>query len=213
MQNHEVICSHTGRTVPYDLVAGFDLRLIIEMNQRWGEYKTQIISEMLDANPQQLTDQSEVSRLFALYNLEDFGWDWVKKAAHYNTDEYKWFFLVVEGAVQAACIIYHPKQSLVDSENIFYVDYLATAYWNRNRPNYTRQFAGLGTILLAMSIKYAIEVLKYRPGFCLHSLPNAESYYVGLGMQDFGNDKEKENLKFFEADSFASQSLLERYYG
>ena len=40
--------------------------------------------------------------------------------------------------------------------------------------------------------------LPYRYGFCLHSLPQANSYYQEIGMVGFGPDSNKENLHYYE---------------
>ena len=87
----------------------------------------------------------------------------------------------------------------MDGERIFYIDYVASAYWNRDRPNYEKQFGSVSRILIAHASHFAINTLGYRPGFCLHSLPTAEGYYRYLGMIEYEVDAEKENLRYFEA--------------
>jgi hypothetical protein len=205
-------CAHSGASVPYNVVTEFDARLVLKIKCDWDAEKVAIVAEILESNQGCIKNPQAFHEALAEHNLEDFHWDWLDKAAHCNTDEYRWFFLVANETVQAVCIIYHPEQSRFDAENIFYVDYLATAFWNRGRPNYVRQFSRLATTLLAHSIRYATDVLDYRPGFCLHSLPKAETYYLKLGMTDLGHDKEKENLKFFEAEKGIALSLLEETY-
>lgn len=206
---HKEPVSRASVPVPYRIVAGFDAMLVIEAQQQWNAEKTKIMAEIISKNPNCIRDPQKFSELIRENNLEDYHWNWLSKAAHCNTDEYHWFFIKAEGAVQAICIIYHPKQSRIDAQNIFYVDYLATAYWNRSRPGHSKKFSGLGKILLAHSIRFAINTIGYRPGFCLHSLPNAESFYARLGLRDFGYDEEKENLKFFEAEEAAALSIME----
>lgn len=212
MPRSHITCNHTNTQVQYRVENTFNAQFVLDMHDKWNAEKNRILAEMVTKHPECMKDINVFASLLTAYNIEDLQWDWLNKAVHCNTDEYRWFYLIIEEKVQATCIIYHPKKSQFDTENIFYVDYLATAFWNRSRPDYKRQYAGLATILLAHGIRYAIDQLKYRPGFCLHSLPKAESYYVGLGMTDFGPDKEKQDLKFFEAESKASLSLMEQHY-
>lgn len=212
MTSNSIICKHRNIQVPYRVENSFNAQFVLSMHENWNAEKSKILTEMIAKNPDCMKDIDIFVNLLAEYNIEDLQWDWLNKALHCNSDEYRWFYLIIDEKVQATCIIYHPKKSLVDSENIFYVDYLATAFWNRLRPNYNRQYTGLASILLAHGIKFSVEQLNYRPGFCLHSLPKAEGFYTGLGMKDFGPDSEKQNLKFFEAESKASLSLMERHF-
>lgn len=87
----------------------------------------------------------------------------------------------------------------MDGSYIFYIDYIAAAYWNRDRPGYKKRFSGIGSRLISFVIDYAKDKLGYRYGFCLHSLPSAESYYRSLGMTEFDFDEAKEGLRYYEA--------------
>jgi hypothetical protein len=209
---NELTCAHTKTQVAYDVHYGYDVQYVMDMDEKWNQEKVKIVREILQKYPECQGNQDELYKRVAECNMQDFGWNWMDKALACRGKEYHWFFLLANERVQAACIIYHPTSSRIGADNIFYVDYLAAAFWNRKRPGYIRQFDGLGTILLAHSIKYATEVLKYRPGFALHSLPQAETYYKGLGMTDLGQDAAKENLKFFEASADVSMKIMEENY-
>jgi hypothetical protein len=208
----ELTCAHTKNQVAYTVHSGYDGLFVMDMDDKWNQEKVKIAREILQKYPECQTDQEQLQKRVVEYSMQDFEWNWMTKALVCKGKEYHWFFLRANESVQAACIIYHPKSSQIDTEDIFYVDYLAAAFWNRKRPDYIRQFDGLGTILLAHSIKYATEVLKYRPGFSLHSLPQAESYYARLGMTDLGLDAKKENLKFFEASANISTKIMKENY-
>lgn len=208
MPNTELVSAHDGRHVPYSIVSNFNAALVVQAESDWSHAKSKILTEIISKNPECIENEQLFGDLIKKNNLEDFHWNWLRKAAHCNTNEYHWFFLTADQTIQAICIIYHPKESRIDSKNIFYVDYLATAFWNRDRPGHKKTYSKLGIILLAHSIHYAINNLNYRPGFCLHSLPNAESFYTRIGLTDFGHDEEKENLKFFEAEEAAALSIM-----
>ncbi|MCW6647691.1 hypothetical protein [Yersinia ruckeri] len=194
-----LLCNHTQKSVPYSITSGFDLNLTQQMNSEWSGYKGIIAQEILTNFPTFNQDPTIRNQVVSDYNIGDFGWDWNRKIFFCNTIDYLWFYLIADNKVQSACIIYHPKQSHFDNKPIFYIDYIASANWNRSRPGYSAQFKRTGTLLIEHAIKYANKNWGYRPGFCLHSLPDAEGFYSHLGMQDFGIDPSKENLRIFEA--------------
>jgi len=146
-----------------------------------------------------MSNQAALGKRLIEYGLSDFHWNWSSKALKTTTDEYQWFYLEAENKIQGVCIIFHPKNSRIDSNEIFYIDYIAAAYRNRNRPNHNKRFSNVGKLLIAEAIKYSIQILELRPGFCLHSLPSAESYYRAIGMNEFESDPNYLNLRYFEA--------------
>jgi len=192
-------CLHTGDDIPYTISDGIDLRTTASLDMDWGEEKAKVFGQLIAENPDAVNDPAKWGELFNSYQLSDFHWAWSQKARYYNSAEYFWFYLNADGKVQAACIIKHPKESRLDSNNIFYVDYLAVAYWNRRRSGYVRRFDGVGTTLLMHAINYSIDVLGCRPGFSLHSLPSSEGYYRNLQMTDYGIDANYQDLRYFEA--------------
>jgi hypothetical protein len=206
----KILCHHSGQSYECKVIYEITPDLMLAMDRDWAEEKKKIFDELLMSCPDALHDSQVFISKLREYNLEDIKWSWFNKALALNGDEYKWFLLMADNKIQAASIIFHPKPSKFDSENVFYIDYLATAYWNRSRANYQKRFSGLGSWLIEHAVHYSINVLRYRPGFCLHSLPNAESFYTRLGMTDFGPDPGKQNLRFFEA---SRESTMQLYGG
>lgn len=207
MPDSLLICRHSGKGYPYQIHQGLNPADVLQMHEHWEAEKIKIIRLIFDAEPQASTDTKLFQEQINLYGLADLGWRWLDKAMAYNTDEYHWFFLRADGKIQSACIIFHPKTSRLDGARIFYVDYLASAYWNRDRPGYSKQFSNVGRILIAHASHFAITTLGYRPGFCLHSLPTAEGYYTRLGMIEYEADVAKENLRYYEAPSEIAAKL------
>lgn len=199
MSELALTCRQSGQMYPYQVHQGLTPRLVLQLHEEWGEEKARILRQILADFPQAAEDTDVFYDQLIKHGLADFGWRWLDKAMVLNTDEYHWFFLKADQKIQAVCIIYHPKGSRLDGERIFYVDYVASAYWNRDRPGYAKQFGRVSRILIAHASYYAINTLGYRPGFSLHSLPTAESYYKGLGMIEFEADADKENLRYYEA--------------
>lgn len=192
----------------HKVIIGFDADLVLAAHEQWTTEKARIIAELRRENNPLPTDQSELLSLFVRYGLTDFNWDWTQKAAFCRGDEYIWMYFVTEGGrVQAIAILYHPKSSRIDGRNIFYIDYIATAYWNRGRDKSRREVFGAARTLISAAIDHVRESFGYRHGFCLHSLPTAITYYEGLGMKRFGADPDKENLVYFEAPESVASSL------
>lgn len=202
-------CLHTGKDIPYAITDGIDLRTTASLDMDWGEEKARIFGQLIAENQEALSDPGKWDELLDAYQLNDYHWAWAQKALHCKSAEYFWFYLKADGKVQAACIIKHPKESRADSAGIFYVDYLAVAYWNRQRNGFSRRFDGVGTKLLVHAINYSINVMGYRPGFSLHSLPSSEGYYRKLKMTDYGIDAEYQNLRYFEASEPVARSIAQ----
>ncbi|MEN2500970.1 MAG: hypothetical protein MHMPM18_005118, partial [Marteilia pararefringens] len=146
------------------------------------------------------------------HNIEDIGWNWGEKAIYYNTPDYKWFFLKAAQKIQAVLVLYHPKDSRIDGKKISYIDYLASADWNRVRPGHTPLYKNSARILMREAAKHSTNVLSYRPGFSLHSLPAAEGFYKKLGMKDLGLDAEKQNLLYLEAEENIANNIMAATY-
>mgnify|MGYP002768963628 CR=1 FL=1 len=202
-------CNHTGALHPYTVSVGLDTMLTLTMHEDWSRAKADAIQELRQKYAGGFQSEEEARQVTAQYGLTDFSWDWPRKIAFCSTNEYEWFYLMAEGKAQAVCIIYHPQSSIIDGERIFYIDYIASAYWNRNRPSYQRKFSAVGTKLISYVIEHATVKLGYRPGFSLHSLPSAETYYSSLGITAYHHDVEKEGLRYFEASTACANNLLE----
>ena len=200
-------CNHSGVDYPWSVKVGLDAALNAKADVDWSNERLKIIRKIIDLNPGIEKDQAALVGKFPVFRLEDWHWNWGRKALYCGGPEYEWFYLMADNSVQAIATIYHPKSSWLNGDDIFYIDYLAVANWNRDYPDYQKRFSGVGTKLVGFCIGHAINVLKYRPGFCLHSLPGAESYYAHIGMRDLGLDSSKEDLRRYEADEKVTLAL------
>jgi hypothetical protein len=131
---------------------------------------------------------------------EDRYWDWEKKnriaASSINYEKYA---IECEQITQGLMIIeidWHRSQ--VDpGKSIVYVEFLATAPWNRPSIQKPPQFRGVGKILLEFARSRSVA-LGYAGRVALHALPNAEPFYDKQNMMNFGSDPDKEDLIYFE---------------
>jgi hypothetical protein len=189
-----------GQNIDYEIKQGLNLELTNQCDLQWIQFYTEVFNHIKDAE-QEVRDR-------AISAMQDQGvhWRWFRKALDYNKEEYKWFFLIAQEQVQAVCITYQPKDSVLEPGQIFYIDYIAVAPWNRNNEFQPRRFSGLGMTMIKTLTNYAIKNLSLKPGFSLHSLPSAESWYLQLGMKHISKlDKgpDEGSLKFFEITSSA----------
>ncbi|WP_035274230.1 GNAT family N-acetyltransferase [Desulfogranum japonicum] len=187
------IHSLDGEEKTYIISHGWDIITANEIDVLWGAYNL----ELLEAIEQMQVDDEERYTIITNLHKQDSHWDWFAKSCRYSTDEYNWFFLIIDDKPQAACLTYHPKDSALSPNDIFYIEYLAVAPWNRNTGIKDRIFKGLGSILLSSVCDFACEKLNLTRRFSLHSLPQATTYYENIGMINVP-DRDKDLLKYYE---------------
>lgn len=179
--------------VDYTIHLGWDLLIANLCDRTWGAFNFTLLRHIRDLE----TRGVDIAPILESAQLEDNHWRWLDKSLFYKGDCYKWLFLIAENYPQAACLLYHPKASVVGAGDIFYVEYIATAPWNRENVLAERVFKGVGPKLLNHVISYAKDDLKLFPGFSLHSLPKAVQFYEKIGMKAF-QEYDKDGMKFFE---------------
>lgn len=189
---------------PYIIECGNNIEAVMECNE-WRKYTYRVVVDFTLENSA-LPDLDEVIRQSIM--IEDLHWDWLSKAIKLIADEYIWFYMKVRDRVEAVCIVYHPKESALSERNIYYIEYLSVAPWNRPSKLHPRLFLGIGTEMLREIQRYISSALPYEPGFCLHSLPQADEFYVKLGMITVP-DLDKDPLKYFEMNKDTARHFME----
>lgn len=196
-----VLKAADGRSVDYTLHQGWDIAKCFACDDKWGKFNIRL----LDHIEKQKYDDATLDKVFADIQMDDSHWNWFAKACIHNDTSFTWFFLMAEGTPQGACVIYHPKKSVIEAGDIFYVEYVAVAPWNRKNPMAERVFNGVGTLLIKSAVQYVNTKLKMRYGFSLHALPRASEYYAKIGMQRFAA-ADKDTLEYYEmGEKTASQ--------
>lgn len=202
---HGELTHRDGRKFPFQIVHGWDAKASARCDALWKAAWV----ELLDQIEATGLDETQKAAIFDTISSEDMHWRWFDKAMAFCTDEYEWFHFHADGKPQAACLIYHPKASALETGDIFYVEFVSTAPWNRDceqiRP---REFKGCGEIILRAAQRYAAKHLKLRPGFCLHSLPKAERFYTKLEMIVVPG-KEKDAMRYFELSQALAAKFME----
>lgn len=141
------------------------------------------------------------------FGCQDYDWDWQRKSRDQSGT-----ILVLQSGVEVEALV---QTSLNETSRIkesygqpiVYIEYVATAPWNRREIQPKPRFFGLGKLMIGVAVN--ISQNEGMDGRCgLHSLPQVEGFYTHLGMQDLGID-EKEGLKYFEFSSENAKKLVE----
>jgi len=198
-----VLASTDGESIVYSFHSGWDIIKAHLCDRRWGAFNMELLSFVHENYKDDIERRTIIDGL----QLEDHHWDWLKKSAVLKSDEYKWFFIFAEGLPQAACVIFHPKKSALEEGNIFYIEYVAVAPWNRPNPLKAPFLKGTGTKIIQHACDYAKENLGLRPGFCLHALPKATGFYEKIGMLAHPQ-LDKDRLPYYEMPLQAASNFL-----
>lgn len=193
------------KKVLYRIVHGWDLKSSLECDILWKQGWVSLLQQIQQAEP----DKAKQDEMLASISTEDSHWNWFDKAVASNTNEYEWFHLHADGKPQAACLIYHPEASALEPGDIFYVKFVSVAPWNRKCDFRPREFGRLGEIILRAAQRFAVNVLNLRPGFCLHSLPKAESFYAKLKMVKVDGKEDAQRLPYYELPQALATLLME----
>lgn len=193
----------SGDVFPYKVCHGWNIASSFECDESWGRSNLELF-EYIEG---QDFDDNKLADVLDSIQTEDHHWNWFKKSVGTTGDEYEWFYLYAEDLPQAACLIYHPKDSALEDSNIFYVEFLAVAPWNRSCLVRDRAFLGVGSVLLRAALDFSVNKLGLSPGFSLHSLPQASEYYSKLKMVNVA-EKNKDSLLYFELPGIEASKLL-----
>ena len=142
---------------------------------------------------------------------QDRHWDWVNKYLKLTTPNYERYALECETITQGLMLLeldFH-RSRLEPGKSLIYIDYLVTAPWNRPSIQNPPLYKGVGSSLFSFAIKRSLDI-GYKGRLGLHALPLAEKYYLKLGMDDFGSDSEKQDLKYFELTSGKALEIISR---
>jgi hypothetical protein len=136
LADRELECTD-GKFVPFDIIHGWNPRLCLECDSQWSTFNLKLFKSLDEKN----LSEDESGRILSTLQLEDSGWNWFQKSLQLRGSEYEWFYLYADGKPQGMCLIYHPKKSEFDEGDIFYVEYLAAAPWNRSSALHERDVA------------------------------------------------------------------------
>jgi hypothetical protein len=213
LASYDVPSLELGWSLNIDVVEGLDSVHLDHIEQAWMPImKRQRERALLDyyttLPEEQQTHDAYVAMLIRL-GVPDHHWDWRRKCSIAPGTQRQAYGLVRDYQVEAAMMLMfsHVTRLDVPGEPLIYVDYLATAPWNRPAIQRPERFRGMGNMLLGTAV--AVSQMKGLEGRCgLHSLPSAEGFYRRAGMQDLGVDMAYHNLRYFEFDAAAARAFI-----
>ena len=130
----------------------------------------------------------------------DVNWDWsYKLRLAVNDSRYEAYAIELDELVQGVILLetqWH-RSWLPDRPPLIYVEYLASAPWNRRLLQEPPYLIGIGRTLLLLARQRSIE-MGYEGRVALHSLPKSETFYHRNNMVDYGPDPDKDGLVYFE---------------
>ncbi len=143
----------------------------------------------------------------AAINVQDSHWEWVDKAIDAQRIIGRDTFAVeCAGQTQGLMLtdVGFGRLPSHQGRELVYVELLATAPWNRPKLTPNPLYKGVGRILISTAISLSVE-LGFRGRIGLHSLPQSESWYRGVGgFTDLGRDPAKKMHVFEMTESDAA---------
>lgn len=182
-----------GNSVDYQLHHGWDIAKAYSCDRKWNEFNLKLLQFIKNQN----YDDEALAKVLEKIQIDDSHWRWFEKARAFSTTNYDWFFLMADQCPQGACVMFHPKDSAIEKGDIFYIEYIAAAPWNRENPMADQVYKGVGSIMIKHAQNYAHNKLKLRHGFCLHALPRSRGFYQKIGMIHH-KPLDKDTLQYFE---------------
>ncbi len=155
--------------------------------------------------------QSLKSSTISTDRVQHSHWDWRNKTDLVSSGVFGLMVVTCDDEIQS--ILAHrrePCPSMLDTGSVVYIDYLESAPWNLRIDGRTPRFGGAGLALLVECVRLSLEWgLSGRIG--LHSLEQAESFYVRHGLVRIGHDPDYYDLVRYELtdDSPLVQMVLE----
>lgn len=134
--------------------------------------------------------------------LQDWHWDWRKKADRFaDRLDYRSFAVECAGRTQGLMIcslVHRVREPSMLNQHLVYIEFLHSAPWNRWQFTDTPLYKGVGDLLVAAAVSLSIEE-EFEGRIGLHSLPQSDDWYRDYcGMTDLGVDSAYENLRYFE---------------
>jgi len=141
--------------------------------------------------------------------VEDSHWDWNLKTTEIEGQlAYDSFAIEADEKTQGMMIINNATHfsKIEKSKPLMYIEYIATAPWNRKILVSDPEYGAVGKILFYQAIGESI-IKKFEGRIGLHSLPLAFDWYKHLGMTDFGKDDIKK-MHYLELDKKTALKLI-----
>lgn len=134
-------------------------------------------------------------------SIEHGHWDWRLKSPWFERGQLAGVLLECDGIPQG--VLAHRTNSsrarLAANQNVscLYVEFIEVAPWNTRTLVSQSRYKSIGTLLMREAVSLSRE-RGWGGRVSLHSLPQAEAFYLSLGMTPFGPDSQYNDLAYFE---------------
>ena len=174
----------------------------IEVERGSGSFVPGLICQMSQVHLVQI--ETIWQRMLRETQQPDMDWSWAYKlrlAA--RESRYEAYVIEIDKLAHGVMLLemqWHRSQ--LDSQGIersplVYIEYLASAPWNRRVIENPPYFVGIGRALLLVARQRSVE-LGYGGRVGLHSISESEAFYHRQGMPEYGADPDKDGLVYFE---------------
>lgn len=211
--SYDVHSPEQGRPLKVDIVEGLDAIHLNHIEQAWKPLMKRQRDKAVLEFFTQLAEEERTHEAFVAIlgrmGVPDSHWDWRRKCTIAPGTQRQAYGLLNGDQVEAAMMLAFDHQTRLGTpgEPLVYVDFLATAPWNRATIQRPERFRRLGTMLLGAAVEVSrIHGLEGRCG--LHALPPAEGFYRQAGMQDLGADQAYYDLHYFEFDAAVARAFI-----
>lgn len=212
----DLVHDSTGKSEVADVLLGLHDRHIDDHEKLWRPQLWSAIqsthARCKDENGD--LDKQKFAAEIARQGIGDAKWDW-RELHKFCMHDSKYDFIGVQcvGRTQGLMLLEsedHATRLPTIGRPLVYVERLAAAPWNRKSLAGTREFQGVGKLLVAAAVSVSIE-RKFDGRIGLHSLPGANSFYRDMcGMTDLGPDSMKGGLIYFEMTEQQARDFLLR---
>ena len=188
--------------VPAQLIGGISPEIIALWSTTWAP--------VFEKVRQQFKDNGIAKEKWP----EDAHWDWGNKLALTKGRlAYESYCIMAGDSLEGLMLLNNTKFSRLPNQRgqeVVYIEFLATAPWNRQELCNPRRFAGVGTILAEIAIQLSLDY-EFGGRIGLHALPRAADFYRNvLHMTELGPDPDPQhqNLIYFEMTSQQASRFL-----
>jgi hypothetical protein len=142
---------------------------------------------------------------------QDLHWDWNDKVEiRKGLLAFQRFAITCEGELQSLMLLNTTKTARIDSQkgkHVAYIEYVATAPWNRPDLVKAPSFRKAGTVMVRTAIQLS-QNEGFRGRIGLHSLRQSEAFYRRCGMTELGPDSDYDQLTYFEMTEAQALAFL-----
>jgi hypothetical protein len=211
LNSYNVDSPEYGKPLKIDVVEGLDNVHLDYIEQQWQPLlKRQYQSALLQyfTLPPTLQTEDAFRAILGNLGIPDEHWDWRKKCTYAPATNRKVYSLLNGEHVEAVMVLLFGRNARCGAPNLplVYVDFVASAPWNRTAIQRPERFHGMGTMMLGAAL--AVSRMHGLDGRCgLHSLASAEGFYRRIGMKEFDMDPSYHDMRYFEFDSQTARAF------